>query len=86
MNDFFSGFTTSAYAIALLQALSQSFVVNCQHTIDISASIGIALFPQHGDEVDQLLRHADAAMYAAKNAGRNDYLFFDASMSRASGG
>ena len=76
----------AAVARKVLQALSQSFVVNCQHTIDISASIGIALFPQHGDEVDQLLRHADAAMYAAKNAGRNDYQFFDASMSRASGG
>ena len=73
----------AAVAKKVLQALSQSFVVNCQHTIDISASIGIAIFPQHGDEVDQLLRHADAAMYAAKNAGRNGYQFFDASMSRS---
>lgn len=74
----------AAVADKVLQALSQSFVVNCQHTIDISASIGIALFPQHGGEVDPLLRHADAAMYAAKNAGRNGYQFFDASMSRES--
>lgn len=69
----------------VLAALSQSFVVNCLHTIDISASIGIAVFPQHGDEVDLLLRHADAAMYAAKSAGRNGFQFYDASMSRASG-
>jgi len=76
----------AAVAKKVLQALSESFVVNYQHTIDISASIGIAIFPQHGDEVDQLLRHADAAMYAAKNAGRNGYAFFDASMSRTVGG
>ena len=76
----------AAVAKKVLQALSESFVVNYQHTIDISASIGIAIFPQHGDEVDQLLRHADAAMYEAKNAARNGYAFFDASMSRSVGG
>lgn len=70
----------------VLEALSQSFVVNFQHTIDISASIGIAVFPQHGDEVERLLRHADTAMYAAKKSGRNAYQFYDASLSRASGG
>ena len=75
----------AAVARKVLQALSQSFVVNCQHTIDISASIGIAVFPQHGDEVERLLRHADTAMYAAKKSGRNAYQFYDASLSRASG-
>ena len=74
----------AAVASKVLLALGQSFAIN-QHTIDISASIGIAIFPQHGDEVDLLLRHADAAMYAAKNAGRNGVQVFDASMSRASG-
>jgi diguanylate cyclase (GGDEF)-like protein len=70
----------------VLEALSQSFVVNFQHTIDISASIGIAVFPQHGDEVERLLRHADSAMYAAKKSGRNAYQFYDASLSSARSG
>lgn len=65
----------------ILRALNQSFTIN-QHAISISASIGIAIFPQHGDDVNLLLRNADAAMYAAKGAGRNGYKFFDASMAR----
>ncbi len=42
-------------------------------TAEISGSIGIALHPQHGQDSEQLLRHADSAMYAAKTGGRNAY-------------
>ena len=41
-----------------------------------SCSIGIALYPQHGTTFDELLRHADLAMYHAKEAGRNTFRFF----------
>ncbi|HZS93760.1 MAG TPA: EAL domain-containing protein [Chloroflexota bacterium] len=41
-----------------------------EHQIDIDASIGIALFPEHGDSADVLLRHADVAMYSAKRGRR----------------
>ena len=41
------------------------------HTVQISASIGIALHPEHGEEKKPLLRHADNAMYAAKRGGGN---------------
>jgi diguanylate cyclase (GGDEF)-like protein len=37
----------------------------------LSASIGVATFPDHGNEVDDLLRAADAALYVAKRAGRD---------------
>ncbi|HEY0491370.1 MAG TPA: EAL domain-containing protein [Telluria sp.] len=42
----------------------------------VSASIGITLFPDDADDVDNLLKHADQAMYAAKGAGRNRFSYF----------
>jgi diguanylate cyclase len=49
----------------------------------ISPSIGIALYPDDGVTVDDLLNHADAAMYEVKNSGRNSYRFFEAAMNTA---
>jgi diguanylate cyclase (GGDEF)-like protein len=45
--------------------------------LNVSASIGIALYPQHSNDADILLRHADQAMYVAKESGRNRYQLFD---------
>lgn len=45
--------------------------------LQVSASIGITLFPQDDSDVDQLLRHADQAMYQAKQMGKNRYHLFD---------
>ena len=50
------------------------------HDITISVSIGLAWYPDDGDNVQNLLQHADAAMYHAKEMGRNNYQFFSASM------
>ena len=47
------------------------------HEAKVSASMGITLFPNDGDDATALLRQADAAMYEAKNAGRNGYVVFD---------
>ncbi len=46
------------------------------HRIAVGASIGIALYPEHGDNAETLLHHADQAMYQAKNQGRNTFRFF----------
>jgi diguanylate cyclase (GGDEF)-like protein len=50
------------------------------HLLTTDASIGIALAPQHGTELDQLLRNADLAMYEAKADGRRTYRFFEPAM------
>ncbi|WFU37730.1 EAL domain-containing protein [Bradyrhizobium sp. CB82] len=50
------------------------------HHLTTDASIGIALAPDHGAELDQILKNADLAMYAAKAAGRHTYRFFEPEM------
>jgi diguanylate cyclase (GGDEF)-like protein/PAS domain S-box-containing protein len=50
------------------------------HQVATDASIGIALAPQHGADLDQILKNADMAMYAAKAAGRRTHRFFEPAM------
>ncbi|WNL46411.1 EAL domain-containing protein [Dyella sp. BiH032] len=69
----------AACAIKTLEALSAPVRVG-RRELRLTASIGIALFPDDGDEADLLIRHADMAMYAAKRSGRNDYHFYVSSM------
>jgi diguanylate cyclase (GGDEF)-like protein len=52
--------------------------------LDVSASLGIALYPDHSDEVETLLRRADVAMYAAKEAGSGVYELYDPSFDQHS--
>jgi diguanylate cyclase (GGDEF)-like protein/PAS domain S-box-containing protein len=47
-----------------------------EHEIEVTASIGIATCPENGDNVIDLIRNADAAMYHAKRAGRNCHVFY----------
>ncbi|WP_018868027.1 MULTISPECIES: EAL domain-containing protein [unclassified Thioalkalivibrio] len=49
----------------------------------LTASIGIARYPEHGDNVEDLVAHADAAMYQAKDAGKNTWAVFDPSRNTA---
>jgi diguanylate cyclase (GGDEF)-like protein/PAS domain S-box-containing protein len=50
------------------------------HQVTTDASIGIALAPRDGSDIDQILKNADLAMYAAKAAGRRTYRFFETEM------
>ena len=54
------------------------------HDIQVNPSIGIAVFPQDGHNVETLCQHADAAMYQSKRAGRGRYTFFDPALNPAS--
>lgn len=59
----------SVVARKVLAVVKEPFVLSSQE-LRIGLSAGMALFPQHGDSYDELARNADAAMYAAKRAGR----------------
>ncbi len=59
----------------ILRTIAQPFIVGTAR-ISVSCSIGISLYPRDGYDVDVLLRHADTAMYRAKENGRNSFSFY----------
>jgi diguanylate cyclase (GGDEF)-like protein len=62
-------------AVKLLELIQQAYWVH-GHAVHVSASIGLSMFPDDGDDPDTLLKNADVAMYRAKDAGKNVYQFF----------
>ncbi|MBI1844537.1 MAG: EAL domain-containing protein [Actinobacteria bacterium] len=58
------------------ELLREPFEIN-DITVNVEASIGVALYPDHGEDADTLMQHADIAMYAAKDGGL-DYAFYSA--------
>ena len=70
-------------AAHLAERIQAALAAPCQlqgHNLRLSASIGIAMFPEDGGTVDSLARHAEIAMYRAKQEGRDQYAFFTADM------
>lgn len=63
----------------LLVEIARPFIIN-ELEINISASIGISLYPEDGLNPETLLKHADSAMYHAKDQGKNNYQYFLPSM------
>jgi diguanylate cyclase (GGDEF)-like protein/PAS domain S-box-containing protein len=72
----------SIVAQKLLDALSPPMTLNGREIVP-GASLGFAIYPQDGDNLQALLMAADKAMYSAKHAGRGQYRFFDPEMNRA---
>lgn len=68
-----------ALAAGIVERLSYPFLINAQ-VCDISASVGIAMAPDHGAKPSTLVRNADLAMYAAKDSGRSRWMRFDENM------
>lgn len=71
----------SAHGIVerVLQVMQDPFVIEGT-SLCVTPSIGVAHFPQDGEDVEALIAHADVAMYAAKQCGRNGYSIYDTSM------
>jgi diguanylate cyclase (GGDEF)-like protein/PAS domain S-box-containing protein len=64
----------------LMDAMTAPFVVQ-GHSLNIGCSIGVSIFPEHGTDCETLIKNADAAMYGAKDSGRNNFQFFAEDMS-----
>ena len=66
----------------IVEAFSQPFTLS-NHTLDVTASIGLSVYPDDGIDADTLLRNADTAMYHAKASGRHGYQFFNVELEHA---
>ncbi|NVJ93511.1 MAG: EAL domain-containing protein [Methylocystaceae bacterium] len=62
----------------IVTAFSHSFVIN-ERQLFVTASLGISVFPDDGEEVETLIKNADAAMYRSKDEGRNTFKMFNPS-------
>lgn len=73
---------TEAAGYSAAKILSALAVTHCidEHDLNVTLSIGISVFPGDGEDAETLLKNADAAMYHAKENGRNNYQFFKQEM------
>ena len=69
----------SVIATKILENLSKSMNIH-NHTLYVSSSIGISIYPDDGESAPNLLKYADSAMYKAKNEGRNNYQYYNSTM------
>jgi len=67
----------------IMTSLQQPWLLSNGIEVRIGASIGISLYPDHGHSTHDLLQHADAALYQAKQAGRGCFRYFSHSLTRA---
>jgi diguanylate cyclase (GGDEF)-like protein len=63
----------------IIRSLSEAFVIDGQSSF-LSASVGIALYPQDGKSAEELIKNADTAMYRAKSGGRGQAVYFEENM------
>lgn len=69
------------FAQKVLDQMAHPFIINKQEFV-LGASVGIAFYPEDGNNPQELLKNADTAMYFAKNAGGNKYQFFSGEMNQ----
>jgi len=64
----------------IIESFSKPFVIE-GHELNVTASLGFAIYPKDGDDSNKLMRHADVAMYRSKNEGKNTFCFYSPEMS-----
>ncbi|MEC0168297.1 putative bifunctional diguanylate cyclase/phosphodiesterase [Paenibacillus graminis] len=74
---------TESLAASIVEEFSHPFEVG-NHSVKLSVSVGIARFPEDGLDADSLVKHADTAMYSAKENGSSQYQFYDAERDQTS--
>jgi diguanylate cyclase (GGDEF)-like protein/PAS domain S-box-containing protein len=67
----------------LIKSMNEPFFIQ-EYELYVTASIGISFYPEHGDNVVELMKHADVAMYKAKDGGRNSFQIYTPSMDESS--
>jgi len=80
LDDVASEKDIGAVAQKVLEALAPPFIIDSQ-SLYVTASIGVSLFPNDGEDTGTLIKNADIAMYRAKDLGKNTYQFYSADMS-----
>ncbi|MDY0872885.1 bifunctional diguanylate cyclase/phosphodiesterase [Dongia rigui] len=70
----------ASLADAILLQFEEPFTLTGGHEVYIGTSIGISLFPEDGDQADEIVKNADAALYRAKEEGRGIYRFYTAAL------
>lgn len=76
IRDLISAADATEIAEKIVKTLSGAYIYN-DESLYIGASVGISLFPQHGNDVDALIRNADLAMYEVKNSGGHGYRLYN---------
>ncbi len=66
----------------IINAMAQEFVIG-QYQLRITTSIGITIYPSHSDSIGELIKHADIAMYHAKDQGKNNFQFYAEDLNEA---
>jgi diguanylate cyclase (GGDEF)-like protein/PAS domain S-box-containing protein len=74
---------TDAFAQTLVQRISRTMMVN-HYELNVTASVGVCIFPDFAQDADSLLERADAAMYESKVNGRNQHQIFNSAMLKES--
>ena len=70
------------FADKLVKSFQVPYTVN-GHILHVTSSIGVALYPEHGRSVDEILKYADIALYQAKANGKNSVIFYQTDMNKA---